>query len=450
MNFIYTKLLNKISQTIEKYSMIKPHDKILIALSGGSDSVFLLHVLFDLRLKYNFSVYAAHLNHSLRAEADNEENFVKILCSSLNIPCFSKKANIKNITKEYNISEETAGRNERYSFFESLKKEYNITKIATAHHLNDNAETILMHFIRGSGTNGLGGIEPIRKEIIRPLLDISKNEILECCKVMNFKFVTDSSNFEPVYMRNRLRLNLIPEIEKYNPNFSRTIAKNSVLFSEDNNFLEEYAYNVFKKYFNGSFPVKNLTDEHIAIQRRIIQIMFREKIDSAYNLPQKYIDAVLSLKKSGQSISLPSGIEAKLEYGNLYIDEPKQPQQEYEYFLDINKELFVPECNISFKVTQNDKNTAPGFTIPENTKLVIRNRRNGDIFYPIGMKGKKTLSDFFTDKKIPRNQRNLIPLLTANGQIINISGIYPDRRYYCNNSDNTNRYHLEIKKGATL
>lgn len=444
MSLIYNNALNKIYSTIEKHSLICEGDKVLVALSGGSDSVFLLHALHNLSKKHNFSVSAAHLNHSLRPEADEEEHFVLDLCSSLGIPCRTKTSDIKKISEKQRISEETAGRNERYAFFKALSDELGYTKLATAHHLDDNAETILMHFIRGSGTKGMGGIEYKHGNIIRPLLDFTKEEITEICESMHFDYVTDKSNFDTAYTRNRLRLKLIPEIKKYNPAFSQIITKNAILFSEDNDFLEKYAYNIFEKHFDGSFPRSVLDKEHIAVKRRIIQLMFQKESGSAYNLPQKYINAVLSLKKTGQMISLPCKTVAILEYGNLSIRKKDSGTCEYEYKLNIDEELFIPECGIYLKVIKTTDESKKSFVLPDKFSLTVRNRRNGDLFYPIGLEGKKTLSNFFTDKKFPCSYRDTVPLLTSNGEIINIGGAYRDRRYY-HAGGSQNRYRLEIR-----
>lgn len=445
MSSLYKKLLSSVEKTLKNKCRISSGDNILIALSGGSDSVFLFHILYALKDKLGFSIACAHLNHSLREEADAEECFVSGLCRTLGITLHTRKSDITKIASEQGISLETAGRNERYSFFDSLIKEYAYTKLATAHHLDDNAETILMHFIRGCSTGGLKGIEYSRNDgIIRPLLDITKKEIIDCCNEMHWDFAVDKSNFETLYTRNSVRLELIPKISEYNSNFTRTVTENSGLFAEDDDFINSCAKKIFDENYNNGLSEKIIKSHHPAIGRRLMQLLYKKSTGISLNISQEYILAMLSLKRSGQTISLPDNYIACLEYGIYTIKKAENNQNtEYEYRLNINEEIFIPDVNQIWILKKACKKTNNTFSTENDAVITVRNRRQGDKFFPIGMNGRKKLSDFFTDKKIPAEIRKTAPILTANGEIVNIQGIYRDRRFYNENCNGT-LYTLEI------
>ena len=201
-------MLNKIKKTIEKYNLINEDDKILVGVSGGPDSMTLLIILHS--LGYNLCV--AHINHGLRENAVLDEEYVVNYCKDNNIPCFTKHLQLKENLNGMTIEE--AGRKARYDFFEEISLKESCTKIATAHNSNDNAETVIMNMIRGSGLSGLKGIEPNRGKIIRPLIEVSRKEIESFCKEKNVNPRHDESNDETEYTRNKVRLELIPYVEK--------------------------------------------------------------------------------------------------------------------------------------------------------------------------------------------------------------------------------------------
>lgn len=444
MDLVSRKILNNVESVVLKKGLISSGDKVLVAFSGGSDSVLLLRVLHILSEKYNITLAAAHLNHSLRTEADSEEVFSENLCSELGIEFFSKKVDVEKIAKSQKISEETAGRNERYAFFEELREKHGFTKIATAHHKDDNAETILMHFIRGSGVRGLSGIEYMRGIIIRPLLELSKEEILKCCENEGWEYVTDKSNFESVYRRNSVRLELIPKLKEYNSGFTDVITSNSTLFAEDDDFLNAYADDILRRNLKADGILKSVLDSQPrAVSRRIVQTMYRAFSGKEQNLSQKYINAVLELSENGKELSMPGKIVARLGNDILTFSKKKVRKEEFQYKIEVGKRLYISETGKYWLVRKASEGDKKVFSFHNGAELVIRSRRNGDIFYPLGMTGKKTLSNFFTDKKIPREKRDEIPILTADGEVVCIDGVHFDRRFY-NSDTNFNRYCLEI------
>ncbi len=241
-------LENKILETIKKNNMIKSGEKIIVAVSGGPDSICLLNILNNIKDKLNIKIVVAHVNHSLRAEADEETEYVKEFCEKLNIECFIKKINILEIAENYKVGTEEAGRRERYNFFDEVFLKIKADKIATAHNLNDNVETVLMNIIRGTGLYGLKGIEEVRNnKYIRPLIEISRQEIEEYCvkNTLNPKY--DKTNNENIYTRNKIRNILIPFLQKeFNPNIIKSINKLSILAKQDN----DYFNNIIKNEYN--------------------------------------------------------------------------------------------------------------------------------------------------------------------------------------------------------
>ncbi len=231
----------KVHATIEKYNMIEDGDKIVVAVSGGPDSMSLLNSLIKLQQKINFEIVVAHVNHMIRAVADSETEYVKNYCDSNGIKCFIKKVDVLKLAEEEKISTEEAGRNARYNFFDEIYEQENATKIAIAHNKNDNVETVLMNIIRGSGLSGLKGIEPVRdNKFIRPLIEIERAEIEKYCEDEKLDPKFDESNKENIYTRNKIRNLLIPYLQKeFNPNIIESVSRLSELATLENDYIKQ-------------------------------------------------------------------------------------------------------------------------------------------------------------------------------------------------------------------
>ncbi len=418
------------------HSLIEKNDRILVALSGGADSTTLLMLLDSIKEEYNLTIAAAHINHKLRDTADRDMEFCRALCKKLGIEFFCLCADVHSDAKKSGMSEELYARNLRYSYFESLGYD----KIATAHNKNDNAETILFRFIRGTGIDGLSGIPYRRDNIIRPILDIEKKDIIKFCSENNIEYVTDETNFRQIYSRNKLRLSLIPEIERdFNPGFSDVITRNAPIISEDSKFLDSLA----RKEYNGKIIISDFLQFANPIKRRIIQLHYQNAASTGENISSKYINDIIALinkGKSGSRINLPGCIEALIEYDELKIRKVKE-KIIFKYRMYPEKLLKIPEIgkNIIIRKCENGE-----IHLDNTDDLYIRSRCTGDYFYPVGMTGKKKLSDFFTDKKIPPSKRDIIPILTQGNDIISIIGMRNDRRF-CDKSKTA--YTIEIKEG---
>ena len=243
-------MLNKILNTINKYNLIQKGDKIVIGVSGGPDSMCLLDSLYCLKEKLGIEIFVAHINHMIREEADEETEYVKEYCKNKNIKCYVKKADVEKLAKEQKLGTEEMGRKIRYEFFNEVAQKENANKIATAHNLNDNVETVLMNILRGSGISGLKGIEISRKETnieyIRPIRECERQEIEKYCEEQNLEPRIDKTNFESIYNRNKIRNDLIPYLKKeFNPNVLEGINRLSDIAREEEEYFDKV---ITKKY----------------------------------------------------------------------------------------------------------------------------------------------------------------------------------------------------------
>ena len=242
-------LEKEVLSTIKKYNMIKEGDKVVIGVSGGPDSITLLNVLNKFKEKLNIKIYVAHINHSIRKEADEETEYVREFCKKIGVEFFFKKIDVEQEAKKLKIGTEEAGRNIRYAFFEEVAKKVGANKIATAHNSNDNAETVLMNIIRGTSISGLKGIEKMRdNKFIRPLIETTRDKIEEYCKIEKLNPRYDKSNKENVYTRNKVRNLLIPYIQKeFNPNIIEGINRLSNIATEEERFLNSLVEEEYKR-----------------------------------------------------------------------------------------------------------------------------------------------------------------------------------------------------------
>lgn len=440
----------KVIEFIKENSMIQSGDKVLVALSGGPDSVCLLHILSELRDLLHIEVYAAHVNHCLRGEsALGDETYVKELCKKLNIKCFVKRVDINKISKERNISTEMAGREERYNFFEELKKEYSLDKIAIAHNANDQAETLIMRALRGTGIEGLVGIRPVRDRIfIRPILVLKRNEIEQYCEVNNLNPRIDETNLEEIYSRNKIRLKAIPFIQKnFNPDIVTTLNRLAYSCSKDVEFIQEEVEKRYTKLCSkeGRSIIidEKAFDEKEAVLTRIIKKALVEVSTKFNNFELKHIYDIISLKErgTGKKINITNGVIAINEYGKIKItlaEEVKAKERKVlnlssikKEFDEKNKVIIEDEVLGNYELIVEDFKKGEKFSKDRFIKsfdydkissIDIRFRQNGDKIVPLGMKSSKKLKDIFINNKVPKEERDFIPLVLFNNEIAWIVG----------------------------
>lgn len=449
-------MYKKVMSYIKDNNLIKSGDKVLVALSGGPDSVCLLNILYNLKAELNIEVGAAHLNHLLRdKDAFEDEEYVKTLCKSLDIPCFVKRVDINKYSKDKKMSSEMAGREARYNFFDDIVKDEGYTKIATAHNANDQAETILFRLMRGSGIEGLCGIKVRRDKIIRPILCLSRKEVEEYIEINNLKPRIDKTNFEKIYNRNKIRLDMIPYIkENFNEDIIQTLNRMSVLLQKDNEFIENSARSFYEKHCieqSDYFIIKKeMFDNKEAVVTRVIRYALTNFSKTHYDFEMKHIYEICNLAKnnSGKAIDLPNKIYAENIYGDIYIKERiniNNIDVKQEIVVNKNeingKKIFFNNENIKFSVLKNDSNLDLNqnnlikyFDFDKiNDSISLRKRKNGDKIIPLGMKGSKKIKDLFIDMKVPKEERDCIPLLCFDENISWIVGIRVSEEYKITN-----------------
>lgn len=449
-------MYKKVMSYIKDNNLIKSGDKVLVALSGGPDSVCLLNILYNLKAELNIEVGAAHLNHLLRdKDAFEDEEYVKTLCKSLDIPCFVKRVDINKYSKDKKMSSEMAGREARYNFFDDIVKDEGYTKIATAHNANDQAETILFRLMRGSGIEGLCGIKVRRDKIIRPILCLSRKEVEEYIEINNLKPRIDKTNFEKIYNRNKIRLDMIPYIkENFNEDIIQTLNRMSVLLQKDNEFIENSARSFYEKHCieqSDYFIIKKeMFDNKEAVVTRVIIYALTNFSKTHYDFEMKHIYEICNLAKnnSGKAIDLPNKIYAENIYGDIYIKERiniNNIDVKQEIVVNKNeingKKIFFDNENIEFSLLKNDSNLDLNqnnlikyFDFDKiNDSISLRKRKNGDKIIPLGMKGSKKIKDLFIDMKVPKEERDCIPLLCFDENISWIVGIRVSEEYKITN-----------------
>ncbi len=427
---------------IVENDLIRRKDKILIALSGGADSVVMTHLLLSIKNEMELTLEAFHLNHQLRDEADEEERFVVDLCSSWKIPCHTHKTDIALLAAQRSISVEEAGREERYRILFDLLTVNSLTKIATAHHMDDNAETMIMRLIRGTGLKGLEGIPPKRNEIIRPMLFLTKEDIFEYSRINRLIYVTDHSNFEPDYLRNRIRFGLIADMKKENPRISQALMHLSQTARINNDFIDRCCETIEIAASDNKAWVDyhQTVGLHDAIKSQLIKNMAK-KIQAEKDITFDQIKNILMLLSDGTHTTWDAhltGSVFKRRYDKLLIERKKEiAAQDFSYPISqkgtfiFAKERFIIKTKVIKKIEKNTYN--PYIKAVDydkiNNNLHVRNKHEGDFFYPLGLNGKKTLKKLFIDEKINKEDRLKVPLLCNASEIICVFGIQIDERY---------------------
>ncbi|MFH2057029.1 MAG: tRNA lysidine(34) synthetase TilS [bacterium] len=412
---------------------------VLIALSGGPDSVALLHLMVELAKEQGFKPYAAHVNYKLRgAESDAEEKFCCELCRNLRIRLFVKRRSLKNL-RSGNLQEKA--REVRYQFFEQLCEKHDIDLVATGHNADDNAETILFNLARGAGTFGLGGIAERTGRVIRPLLRFTRQQILEYLRHNGLTHCTDSSNLTEKYKRNQIRQRLLPEFESIFGSASvENVGRSGRLLAEQADFLRGEAEQCFARVAGltraGKIVIawQGLMRYHTLLRRLTLAVAYERLTGSLRGFELAATDRLLALGAKGQGrADFIDGLVSEVVADRLYIYRPRG--------LGLSRKLALPgvveidrlSCRISAGLitTQsvsrrelgrggNVANLDPGQV---KAPLVVRLPRAGDRFRPLGMTGSKKLSDFFVDRKIDRPLRDELLIVEDAEKIIWVAGV---------------------------
>ena len=434
-------LINKMKNTVKQHNLINCGDKIIVGVSGGADSVALLRALHALRAEYNLDLIVCHVNHKIRpGVAERDQGFVERLCQELGVECYVKEAHVESLAKEWKMSDEEAGRKVRYDFFKEVAGTDG--KIATAHNKNDNAETVMMRFMRGTGLHGLTGIPYHRDNIIRPILDISRDEIEEYLEEVGQNHITDETNAQPIYTRNKIRLNLIPDIQdNFNPNFVETLTNNIANYKDEDDYMNKCAMEVVDGYFEfeheGLWVSKNiLVERHVALVKRAIKIAFSRAF--GVELSSQVINNLVALigKPNGTRMSVVDDIVASVQYSGIMIQcgTPDKMMTEFNLRTDVDDEVVLHTNNMSIRYgvvdAQNVVNNANTFYYPSHLcrhGFKLRTRRDGDVIM-IAPGVRKKLKKFFIDEKIDAAERdNYWLLVNENNEVVWIPCLFGGR-----------------------
>ncbi|HBG4970978.1 TPA: tRNA lysidine(34) synthetase TilS [Clostridioides difficile] len=433
-------IFDKVLSTINKHNLIQKGDKIVLGLSGGPDSVCLLHVLNRLKKDFNIEIYAAHLNHQIRGiEAQKDALYVSKLCEDMGIVFFVKSINVPKYCENEGLSLEEGARKLRYEMFYEIKDKIKANKIAIGHNLNDQAETVMMRIMRGTGLKGLKGIDYIRDNcIIRPILDVERNEIEEYCEAYNLNPRIDKTNLENIYTRNKIRLDLLPYMkDNFNSNVIESIVRMSNSLKIDNDYIEKEAEAKFREVSNikeKGFVEINLDDFvclHDAIKVRVLRNSIKHILGDTNFVDQRHIEDIMSLEdnsKVNKMLTLPRNIFVYRKKDSIILTNEEIVNEEIEFYYNVPSNGFIKikelKQIIETQVMSIDRyksmkldNSSKGFDFNKvKGGIVIRSRRQGDKI-KLAM-GSKKVKDLFIDLKIPREERCKIPIITDSEGII--------------------------------
>lgn len=426
-------MLDKIRNYIKENHMLRKGDGVVIGLSGGADSVCLLKALHALRDEYDLSLYCVHINHGIRdAEAERDRDFAEAVSQKYGAKFFDFSFDIPALSESEGLGIEETGRKYRYQAFEEIRQKTGSSKTAVAHNKNDNAETILQRLLRGTGLKGLGGISPVRGSIIRPLLCVSREEIEKFLD--GEKYVTDSTNLSEEYVRNKIRLSLIPYLEReFNPGLIDGLFRASQLIGSENDYLEREGERAYKRALIEESEKKAvldaglLSEEDEVIIRRALRRACIPLTEKKQDIEFRHIEYLQKLLESteGKEINLSSGLKAERRGEKLFIVRyDGKSKYEYKYEIFPEKETFIREAGIKILLTEKKRSLREygrldplGISPP----LMARNAAAGD---KIAIKGgRQQIKKIFSQYRIPVSERASYPILEDNSRIYALTGL---------------------------
>lgn len=440
---IPVKLPSLVRKTIEKYDMLRPGDKVVVGVSGGADSVALLHALTGLR-SYRLTLIAAHLNHGIRGkEAARDAEFTRRVAESLGIEFEYAELNAPALKKESKLSLEDAARVLRYDFFEKTRKKHKASKIATAHTLDDQAETVLMRLLRGSGGRGLSGIPPVSgKYIVRPLIETDRSAIEAYLNAEGIGWIEDSTNSKKDFLRNRIRLDLIPGLKEYNPKVKETLARTADILRLEEDFLNAECRKQFARIFKrqGYELIGDLGKYkrlHGALRMAVLMQALEEVRSDLKNISSIHLTSadsfLLSGTSSGESV-FPGGSVIVKGHGSFIVTTEEGLDRGFSYIVPSPGKWSFGELEVEIKEVrvrslEKDREDV-AYLDPGSVKfpIEVRSFKPGDRFIPLGMKKMKKVKSYFIDCKVPKFMRVRIPIFFSGGDIIWIGGMRIDER----------------------
>jgi len=429
---------------------------LLVAVSGGVDSVCLLHVLITLREELNLNLHVAHLDHGLRgAEAEADATYVTRLASRLGVPATIEKRDVTAYKQEHRLSTEEAAREVRYRFLAETAASIGSDMVAVGHTGDDQVETVLMHLVRGSGTRGLVGLRPLNRwqspggpaiTVIRPLLGVSRRETEAYCRRHRLAARTDTSNLSVSPLRNRIRLELLPLLREYNPRVAEAVLRTAAIVADDLAFIDAETERLWKKVADMRQNTVVLDRDAFGrlpplIKRNLLRLSIERLIGGLKDIEARHIEVVMEAldKPAGKRLTLPDGLIFAIEYDRyLLTTEPVAlspfPVLEGEYRLNIQGQTRLPGWLVSAAFVDPppmaEKNKLVTYVDLEKTGrlLLVRSRRRGDRFMPAGLGHEKKLGVFMIDARIPQAWRDRVPVVCSPQQIVWVAGYRLDER----------------------
>jgi tRNA(Ile)-lysidine synthase len=458
----------RVRQFLKEEHLIPQKQTLVVAVSGGPDSVCLLHILLQLQKELDIKLHVAHLNHQLRgAESEADAQFVAGLAHRLNVPSTIAALDVMSYQAQHHTSPEEAAREVRYTFLARVAASVGATRVAVGHTLDDHLETILMHLIRGSGTRGLRGLQPISRwqsagfslTVIRPLLRLSREETAAYCHDHQLEPRLDASNLSLTPLRNRIRHQLLPQLQEYNPGIAEALLRTARIAGDDLVFMNQEAARQWHKVAQqqGNAVILNKKKFRAlpqALQRHLLRTSIEELLGNLKDIEARHIEGIMDAldKPAGKQITLPDGLTFTVEY-DRYLVGPNSaslspfPVLESEYHLNIPGKTSVPGWDIEAAVVEPGRDReAYGETDDASAyfdldkagnRLTVRHRQPGDRFQPLGMSRPKKLNEFMIDAKIPQAWRRRIPIVCSAGHILWVVGWRIDERAKV--SDNTKK-----------
>ncbi|SMC00069.1 tRNA(Ile)-lysidine synthase [Thermanaeromonas toyohensis ToBE] len=432
-------LLEQVRLTIQRYKLLDFGEKVVVGVSGGPDSLALLCSLLELQKELGISLHVAHLDHRLRENSAQEAAYVRRLAQQWGLPVTVEARDVRTYQREHKLSLEEAAREVRYRFLREVAGKVGATKIAVGHQADDQAETLLLNLLRGSGLTGLKAMLPHREGIIRPLLFITREEIEAYCRDKGLVPCRDPSNLDPAYRRNKIRQELIPWLAReFNPAIVRVLARTAVLLAEEEAFLEEVTREslakVIKEQGRGYLQIERegLLSLPPALERRVLRAAV---LSLGGGVEFYHVEHLRELLRAGSgALTLPQGLQAKVSHGFLLLKEPNVKGEEEILFChplkvpgvtplpEIGRRLRIEILPPPAKVITPpweawvDRDKLPG-------PLWARNWRPGDRFRPLGMKGTKKLQDLFVDAGINTRERRRLPVVVSGENIVWVAGV---------------------------
>ena len=424
--------LQTTSRFIADHQMIRHQETVLVAVSGGADSLALLHVLSDLSQQFRFHLQIAHYNHGLRPNATSEADFVAQQARELNLPLVVEQMPDPALLTFNFSSMEANLRQMRYQFLNRVADQVKADKIALGHQADDQAETILLKLLRGAGGSGLGGILPVRDDrYIRPLLCHSRSAIELYLNYRGMIACHDESNTDLKFLRNRVRHQLIPDLKQnYNPQIQSTLNRTADLLQADEDFIQQQTRQAAEEcqITPHQFDRQKFLDHHVAIQRRILRYTYADIVGQTVDLYFAHVASMLDLlhgHRPNTELSLPHQVQFQRAYDQFSFTPVPDPPKRFELQLQIADRTQLPAGIITSQIFDRSDEPMPNgkteaiFDLDRiQLPLWIRTRRNGDRFYPFGMTGSKKIKDFLIDQKVAKNRRDGVPILVDNAQHI--------------------------------